>query len=329
MTEQSTSQNPDAHEVCLCEADCELLDALVECGFDVDRFEGAARIRAERLVHLLGLIDQYPVEPTEGPALVADTMLCIDQYERGKRQPVIATIGAAEGASPSFLGGFNWRSTLTAAAAILILVSVTVPMLANMRRTAMQQACLSGIGNIALGLTNYANTYDNSLPIHTASAPNGNWLQSRANSANLFHLAKAGFATFEDLACPGNPYAEPSQTLATLENWPSAKATSFSFQNLMTRQRPRWNTPPTMVILADKSPVVEAAHRGQPINIDTLSSSHRRGQNALLSDASGMWLDSAQFGNDNIWVPDSCQAKHTCLNGTEVPGCETDSMLIH
>ncbi len=329
MTEQSTSQNPDAHEVVLCEADCDLLDALVECGFELDQFEGEARIRAERLVSLLGLINQYPVESIEGPALVAATMLCIDQYERGRRQPVIATLGAEAGASPRFPGGFNWRSTLTAAAAILILVSVTVPMLANMRRTALQQACLSGIGNIALGLTNYANTYDNSLPIRTASAPNGNWLESRANSANLFHLAKAGFATFEDLTCPGNPFAESGSVLAALENWPSAKATSFSYQNVMTDKRPRWNTAPTMVILADKSPVVEAAHRGQPISINTLSASHRRGQNALLSDGSGMWLDSAQFGNDNIWVPDSCQAKHTCFVGTEMPGCESDSMLIH
>lgn len=329
MTDQSTSQNPDAHDVCLCEADCDLLDELMECGFDVEQFDGEARIRAERLVRLLRLLHDYPEEPIEGHGLVADTMLCIDQFERSKRQPALATDHVEEDPVLWFRGGFNWRTALTAAAAILILVSVTVPMLSNMRRTAIQQACLGGLGNIALGFSSYANSYDDSLPVRTVIAPDGNWLSSRANSANLFHLAKAGFVQFADLDCPGSPYAEPAEVLAKLDNWPSAKATSFSMQNMLTGQRPRWKVAPTMVILADKSPIVEGSRHGERISVDALSASHRRGQNALLSDGSGMWLISAQFGRDNIWVPDSCQSKQTLFVGNEMPGCDTDSMLIH
>lgn len=329
MTDQSTSQNPEAHNACLCEADCELLDALVECGFDMDRFDGESRLRAERLIRLLGLLDKYPTEPCDETALLASTMLCIDQYERSKRQPLIAAGDIDERRSNWFLGGFNWQSALTTAAAILILVSVTVPMLANMRRSAVQKACLAGIGKVALGLSSYANTYNNSLPIHVASAPSGNWLDSRVNSSNLFQLAKSGYATFDDLACPGNPHAPSASALANMDNWPSAEATSFSYQNMLTGQRPQWNTSPAMVILADKSPLVEAARDRRQMNIDALSPSHRRGQNALVSDGSGMWLNSAQFGNDNIWVPDTCQSKSTLLMGDEMPCCASDSMLIH
>ncbi|MCC6907489.1 MAG: hypothetical protein IT430_06075 [Phycisphaerales bacterium] len=329
MTEQSTSQNPEAYDVCLCEADCVLLDALMECNFDPGQFEGPDRARAERLLEILGLVHQYPDEPIDEHRLVAATMLRIDQYERSRRVPALAIEGGDHSPGLWFLGSFNWRTSLAAAAAILILVSVTVPMLANMRRSAIQQACFGGLGQIASALSSYASTSDGSLPIRMASAPNGNWLESRANSSNLFHLAKAGFIDFDGLACPGNPFAESEVVLRELDNWPSARATSFSFQNMLAGARPRWNTAPTMVILADKSPLVEAARDGRQISVDALSPSHRRGQNALLSDGSAMWLDSAQFGNDNIWVPDPCRSKRTLFIGTEMPGGEYDSMLIH
>jgi len=337
MTERSTSQNPEAQDACLCDADCELLDALVEYGWDVTQFVGEQRIRAERLVETLGHIEKYPVEPVEGPSLMAATMLCIDQHERSKRRPVIAPQDVEDWSWWS-LAAMNWRNVLTSAAALLILASVAVPMLANVRRTAMQQACLSSLGQVALAFSNYAQASDNALPVRYDAAPRDNWLDSRVNSANLFYLAKAGFATFEQLSCPNNTYAEDEGTLAALDNWPSARATSFSFQNVLTSRRPRWETAPTMVILADKNPLVEAARDGRTIDVDTPAECHRRGrlgvfsqggQNALLSDGSGMWLISAQFGNDNIWIPDSCQSRQTRFVGNEMPGCEFDSMLIH
>lgn len=329
MTDQSNSQNREAFAVRLCEADGEVLTALVECGFDVTVFQGERRVRAERQSQLLNLIHVYHCEPGEGPQLVADTMRYIDQFERDRPPLIVAPAAMDQERGRWFLGGFNWRSALTAAAAILILVSVTVPMLANMRRSALQKTCLAGIGNVALGLSNYANAYDNSLPIHVASAPSGNWLDSRANSSNLFYLAKSGYTTFADLDCPCNPNTQPAAVLAAMDNWPSSDSTSFSYQNVLTGLRPQWNTAPRMVILADKSPLVEAAHNRRQISIDALSPSHRGGQNALLSDGSGMWLNSAQFGNDNIWVPDTCQSKSTLLVGNEMPACVSDSMLIH
>ncbi len=329
MTDEFNSQNPDPGSAWLCAEDCEVLDALVECGFDVSTFEGTRRIRAERIVAHLSLMHRYPVDPVDEEKLIGAAMRRIDQFGPSKRPPVIVGAPNDDNRPRWFIGGFNWQSSLTAAAAILILVSITVPMLANVRRTAVQKACLAGIGHVALGLSNYANAYGDSLPVHMASAPGGNWLDSRANSSNLFQLAKAGFVTFDDLACPGNPDAQPAGILAGMDNWPSPESTSFSYQNVLTGQRPQWNTSPAMVILADKSPLVEAARNRRQMSVDALSPSHRRGQNALLSDGSGLWLNSAQFGKDNIWVPDTCQSKSTLLLGDEMPCCASDSMLIH
>jgi len=324
MTDEFNSQNPESDDPFW-----QVFDALVECGWDVTQFVGEQRRRADRVIALLNLLHQYPVDPVDEQELIGATMRRIDQFEQCKRRPVFGGASVDGERGRWCLGGFNWQSALTAAAAILILVSITVPMLANVRRTAVQRACLAGIGNVALGLSNYANAYDNSLPIHIVSAPGGNWLDSRANSSNLFRLAKTGFATFEDLACPGNPATQPAGLLADMDNWPSSESTSFSYQNVLTGQRPQWNTSPAMVILADKSPVVEASRNRRQVSIDALSPSHRSGQNALLSDGSGMWLNSAQFGNDNIWVPDTCQSESTLLVGNEMPGCASDSMLIH
>ncbi len=338
MTERSTSQDADAADAVLCEADREALDALVECGWDSAQLSGEQRLRAERMMETLALMERDVVEGAEGPGLLAATMLGIEQFERSRRRPVIAADDAMTDPSWWALAASNWRNVLTAAAALLVLASVLTPMLGNVRRSAVQQACLGGMGQIAQAMSNYANTYDNSLPVRYEAAPTGNWLDSRINAANLFHLAKAGFASFDQLACPGNPFAENTAALAGLDNWPSSRATSFSFQNVLTKLRPRWETAPTMVILADKNPVVEAARAGQEADVDASAACHRRGrlgllsqpgQNVLLSDGSALWTTSAQFGNDNIWVPDSCQSRRTILVGTEMPGCETDSMLIH
>ncbi len=338
MTERSTSQDADAADARLCDADCEALDALVECGWDAAQLSGEQRLRAERLVETLALMERDVVEGADGPGLLAATMLSIEQFERSRRRPVIAANDAMTDPSWWALAASNWRNVLTAAAALLVLASVMAPMLTNMRRTAMQQTCLGGLGQVAQAMSSYAGAYDNSLPVRYEAPPTGNWLDTRINAANLFHLAKAGFSSFDQLTCPGNTFAEDSASLAALDNWPSSRATSFSFQNVLTKLRPRWETAPTMVVLADKNPVVEAARKGQEIEVDASAACHRRGragvlsqhgQNALLSDGSALWLTSAQFGNDNIWIPDSCQSQRTTFVGTEMPGCEFDSMLIH
>lgn len=338
MRDESSIPGSHPEDARLCDADCRVLDALVASGFRVESLEGRDRVRAQRQVDLLSNLEHYRVEASEEERRVSATMSRIEAHSRPLQFPLITP--DREMTNPSWMAraASHWRNALTAAAALLVLTSVLVPMLGNMRRASMQQSCLGGLGQVALAMTNYSQSYDNSLPVRYDAAPRGNWLESRVNAANLFHLARAGFTRFEHLTCPGNPYAPDQAQLATLDNWPSSKATSFSYQNVLTMQRARWATAPTMVIVADKSPIVEAAHEGKALDVNTSSSSHRRpwcgvlsqgGQNALLSDGSGLWLNSPMFGNDNIWVPDSCQDRQARLLGDEMPCCEFDSMLIH
>ena len=60
-----------------------LLDALIECGFELDALslEGEERERAENILNLLGLMNDYPVEDSD-PALVDATMARVDRFER-------------------------------------------------------------------------------------------------------------------------------------------------------------------------------------------------------------------------------------------------------
>ncbi len=338
MTDDAANSTPAPAGPRLCDADCRVIDALVANGFRAESPEGEDRVRAQRLVALLSMLDRYPFEATDSQQIVAATMSRIRAQSRPLSFPAVATDRDLTNLSWRARAASQWRNVLTAAAALLVLSSVLVPMLGNLRRSSMQQSCLAGLGQVALALTNYSESYGNSLPVRYDSAPHGNWLESRINSANLFYLARAGYATFDQLTCPGNPYAADQKQLDALDNWPSSKATSFSFQNVLTIRRARWATAPTMVIIADKSPIVEAARDGRAIDVATPSSSHRRprwavlsqgGQNSLLSDGSGLWLTSPMFGNDNIWLPDSCQDRETRLVGYEMPGCEFDSMLIH
>ena len=72
-------------------ADTELLDHLVEVGFDIsalNSLDDETRHRAERLVAMLGLLDSYPVDPPSGEqrdSLIAATLARINREEHEQR----------------------------------------------------------------------------------------------------------------------------------------------------------------------------------------------------------------------------------------------------
>lgn len=303
----------------LCEADCAALDALVDAGFDCNRLDGQTRQRAESMLAALGALDAYPVEESDVD-LVASTLQRIEQ----SNQPMPIESWR--------LRRTDWRSGLAAAAAVLIIASVVVPMMSNTRSIQMNTRCLANMSQAGTAFDMYAQSNDGALPVRFDTAPDGNWLASRANSANLFHLAKSGFAAFADLACPGNEAAPDDAVLANLDNWPSVEATSFSYQHMLDRPAPaRWDQQMSSIILADRSPVVDAAYRGETYSRDANSNLHNgRGQNVLMSDGSGRWFDVAWYGRDNLWLPESCNNEAMFMfTGTEGPETPYDVMLTH
>jgi hypothetical protein len=319
--------NPNTPEsdVTLCPADGEALDALVSAGCRCGSIDGDLRLRAERILQHLRLLEHYPVDP-DVSTLIVHTLDRIDEYERRRRM----RLTPIEARRPEPLtAGVSWRDTLATAASVLLIVAVGWPMLAASREKAMQQACRANLAGVALGFTSYANTYSDALPQRYVTAPEDNWLLSRANAANLFQLAAGGFVAFDTLNCPDNPSALSASRLAGLTNWPSATATSFSYQNLFTDFRPRWGQTARMIILGDKNPVVEGTHRGERVPGDSLSPFHRGGHNVLFTDGSFAWLTTAFYDDDNIWLPEDMQVHAPKFTGHECPTCPKDVMLTH
>ena len=322
--------------------DQDTLDALVSTHWDVAPFQGEARIRAERIVDLLNTLRHYPVEASAeaDERLIQSTVARIETF---RQAPVAGPFAEGEGEewAGRRAGRIDWRESLVAAACLMLLVGLSVPMLAASRERAVQQACRSNLRSAALGFAQYAADFDGALPARYAAPPDGDWLKSRANAANLLHLAKTGFVSFDTLACPNNRHRLPASRLAALDNWPSTRETSYSYQNLFVdgRHRRKWGAaaPAQLasaegrrrVVVGDKSPVVEALHRREAAQCSDLSPCHKGGQNVLFNDGSAEWLDTAYYGDDNIWLPGDFEGDVATLSGRECPTCVDDTMLTH
>jgi hypothetical protein len=91
----------------------------------------------------------------------------------------------------------------------------------------------------------------------------------------------------------------------TAEDWQASEQISYSYQNLFAHDRPRWVQPERTVVLADRSPVVPRALRGEWVNPLGNSDNHQgHGQNVLWSDGSVAYLRTPVLASgDNIWLP--------------------------
>lgn len=242
---------------------------------------------------------------------------------------------------------FNLRDVIGIAASIILLIGVVSPILAGARAEARKQSCRSNMMGAGIGFSAYAADYQYALPVADVvdeTGAGGNWIASRANSANLFRLAKTGYSSLATLCCPGNSKAGKCESLLASENWPDRESTSFSYQNLIASdRRAKWGDDGRiMVILSDRSPFIETGPCGKrPCSVDANSECHGpEGQNVLVSDGSGIWLTQATFNGDNIWLPENLQKNcrngndasgvHTVitLSGDEVPDHQWDTMLV-
>ena len=109
----------------------------------------------------------------------------------------------------------------------------------------------------------------------------------------------------EQLACAAQLTDECRELGDDAWDWKNISQVSVSFQNMFARERPKWSQNNTVVVLADASPVIRRAMRGEMIYPFENSANHmRRGQNVLKSDGSALWLKTPVLANnDNIWLP--------------------------
>jgi hypothetical protein len=316
----------------LAPMDEEAADAWVRADFRADRVPSDLRDRVARHAGLADLL-------AAGLSATSSTAQRHDLIDRTMRAVTHAAPVASDvipiSRGRSF-GRVRLADLATAAAAVIVLGAVLWPMISAFRGSAMRTACQANMAMLATGMSSYAESSQDSLPVATASFGDARWWdvgRLTSNSANLFKLYRDGFVASDALACPGNPNAcSPKAALpADASDWQKIEQVSYSMQILRGPDRPNWVTSERRPIMADRSPVVLASLHRRAISPEASSPNHGGyGQFLLMSDGSAEWRDSPVLDNgDNIWLPRLVenvirvmrnQASPEILKGTEVPG---------
>lgn len=317
--------------------DDEALDAWVMSGFDTARVPEPFRERARRHESLAGLVTGR-IDHV-GPELADRTLARIQaESDRERRNLDIRT--ARDRRMP---GGLRLTDLVSVAAALAIGAALVWPVLASFREQARRVQCLANLGNTGRGMETYAASNRDALPLVTASLGGRPWWEvgasdAHSNSANLFSLARSGYVSLASLACPGNPYAPTVVSGPEVRDWRSLEEVSYSYQIMFGRERPMWNAPVRTVVLADRSPVVLRAVRGEPIDPMANAPNHgSQGQHVLFNDGVVEWLRTPVLpGGDNIWLPRAIERRLEemrrglpagSLSGTETPAGVDDAFL--
>lgn len=316
--------------------DAEALDAWALSGYRVESTPHALRGRAARHEELASVVRDVDLEAT--PFLVEKTFQAIAQRAASDR---------AAGISMPSARGWRISDLVSVAAMLLIGASILWPTLSYMGQKGRQLSCAAGLGSVASAMGVYANNHRDSLPLATAGFGGAPWWdvspdKPKANSSNLFTLARTGYARLRDLACSGNPKADRSEVKKGAFDWSNLESISYSYQIMAGPARPNWcraaGEPASMVVLADRSPVVLRAINREVIDPLENSPNHGgTGQYVLLADGSVRWMASPERANgDNIWLPRAVEAiiqqaakfhQTGRLEGFEIPLNEKDSFV--
>lgn len=314
----------------LSAADAGAIDDLIESGWSASP-TAAADARGVRAASLLALIGAAPSQDTSASlvdATLGRVQRSVDRdHNTMKLSPVEPRFGESR--------GFSFRlADLGAIAAILVLgVIVLSPMLAGVRERSRELACTGSLQRAGEGFDQYARDHDGRLPATAqASLFDGSWWdvgqERRSHSANLFELARRQYTTLTDLSCAGNRHAVTGQvTDPEQRDWRQPEDVSYSYQ-LFQGQPPRLTTQARMVVLTDRSPVVERSRRGESPDPAAPSTNHDgHGQNVLLNDGAVMFLFTPFLPGtkDNIWLPRQLNdERRPKLEGKEAPADEQD-----
>lgn len=284
-------------------------DAWVESGFQLQAVPEDLQARASAHAAISRIVSTPVRNAPRRGELAARTARLIDLVSVDSDDE-LAPIPISRGA------WFRQRAwdVVTAAAMLLVAASIMWPVLAGMRQRNIELQCSSNLQSVASALSAYAGENKDSLPIAVASFGPQKWWDVNAdkpvaNSSNLFTLVKSGYTHLASLACPGNPRAPHTSPDPSASDWRSLEEISYSYQLMYGRPSSHWSQDNRRVILADRSPAVLRAVRGQmPDPRENSPNHHGAGQHGLFTDGSADWLDSPFIKSpsgetDCIWLP--------------------------
>ncbi|MDP7006008.1 MAG: hypothetical protein QF718_07350 [Phycisphaerales bacterium] len=274
----------------LSEADAEMLDKLVDVGFELSQLEyltNEDEQRARSILAKLGLLEAYPVEDASD-TLIDATLARIDQYESKRAARMQVVVPELE----TTKRGFRLRmpDLIGTAAAILLSVALLAMFSNFYRAQSINNQCASNMAMVGHGLVNYA--LDNNSEMPTTQAPAvasvfGGLIPERINPDVLVHQ---GYCEENHLNCPGH----------------GDDRHGFSYQ---TQPAEIWdkirNHGRFLIIMSDRNPILEKMLQGKQFNPLTLSQNHGSlGQNHLRDDGSTASLPVPVHGGDLIWILD-------------------------
>lgn len=243
-------------------------------------------------------------------------------------------------------GRFRLADLVSLAATLLLVASVTIPVLGGIRSRSMQAICLDNMATAGQAFGEYAGSNRDALPMATAGFGSGGgstWMDvgttpERSNSSNLYLLIRTNHATLEDLACPTNPDALVTGDAANRLDWRSLDEISYSYR-IMRYGGIRVHDadqPVRMVLLADRSPVIRRIVSGQPGRPQENTPNHNyAGQHVLGLDGSSVWhRDPVLDQGDNLWLPRPIEQaiydardRAGIIQGNELPSGPNDAFV--
>ena len=275
----------------LCKEDAEMLDRLVDVGFEIDRLDGLSdeeQRRATTILNMLSLLDRYPVEDADD-TLVDVTLARIDQYEDAQRARMHIETADIQTTSSGF--AFRMPDLISIACMVLIGASLVIWLGRGTRAQSISNQCASNMAAVGAGLVNFAFDHDGAAPTTAAAGLGslfGGATPDRMNPAALL----GEYCSEHHLRCPGHQGTESG---------------GFSYQ---TQRTEVWDALKrhhrVFIVLSDLNPVLEAILAGK--KHDPLTPSRNHGgsrQNQLLDDGSTLPLVGPPIlGGDKIWVLD-------------------------
>jgi hypothetical protein len=243
-------------------------------------------------------------------------------------------------------GRFRLADLVSLAATLLLVASVTIPVLSGIRSRSMQEICNSNMATAGTAFGTYAGANRDLLPMATAgfgSGSNATWMDvgttpERSNSSNLYMLVRTKHATLADLACPTNPNALVEGDATTQQDWRSLDEISYSYR-IMTPGGLKAHSvdqPVRVVLLSDRSPVVRRIVNKQPVKPEENTPNHdHAGQHVLGLDGSSTWQrDPVLDQGDNLWFPRPIEEiiyrardRMGIIKGNELPDGPTDAFV--
>lgn len=338
----------------LCEADGEALDAVLAAGGQVGPVPPGSSERVAKVRDVLSVLDQLPRPGSEtagetsgggedsggggdSGGLVRRTLDAVAEQRRRERFAQQVEMYA----QPRRTLGVGWTQVATAAAVLLVGISLLMPAIDRSRQHSQQVACATNLGIAGQQMNAFAVDHAGMLP----RGPVGeSWLKAgqadavddagryQSNSAHLFLLIREGYVAPQRLACASNADASAPALGSGQLDWDTPAAISYSYQNQHGESPIRIDrSRAQLAVLADKSPLFVADDGQLVFNADAARDArtllHRgNAQNVLTLDNRVVWTAEPVVDGDNVWQIDGFTGAYT---GTETPAdAQRDSFLV-